>query len=1025
MEDIYYSEAKFIEENGTIYLSKGQCKINAKNILTENDKNNIFDYNKLNTFLESLFLAKLALNDEPLLILGDTGYKTYLSEKLLTNKSSIINLNSKIKLNHLLGSSIFFSKKEAGEFYLRNFLNLVIDDYEKDAKFDYFKKYINEKGKITDDKIKEALHSDFIKYENLEKEKYKYKISLKFFEKLINDINKNENIILEIIVLEYNPGLITYSYLGNENIILKNLSYLETSIVERFNELFSESQIITLNEDIHKTFTDKDDKILKFNHIRIIATSYPEYESKLSEAIASRFTMLQVNSYNEQEESIMLKLYSKENHLNIKESVLKLLEDFFYDYKNTFNKKIYINQKLNILNILSCINKAEKDEIKNAKLTLFILMKNCFNNKKESCIEKLKEILDEKFKENKEGEIPFSQKEINGHECLLSKITNLPLEIKNQNELINQNKTIFFHKDFSELLDIIHFSIFCKTGLIIEGMDGQGKKTAIKYIASLLGYNLLNIYLNESTKIEDIFGNIVFDNDDNNELKMVNVKTDFISTLNKKNYAIIIFHNINKANSSIIELITDFYRKKQDIYITNLNKISPQYDYNFFISIFTSENNIKGKEYLPSSLVQNSIYYQMKNNAINYLNQIVKSRFILHEFNGENKDFSNAFLSSYKFEKNEMKESNESVLSLKELDKFIKLRQNTYKKLDINIILSFIFIFRYSDDEIREKIKNVLKIKYDDINTFIKLVSDAGHLYLEIKMNDKYSYLPFHEMKDNEEKNINIEEINKNLVSLTGPQRYCLIFLSCCYISNKPCILQGETSSDKTHLIHLFANMLGKKLKVYQKNNDSNVILINGQSKFEDLTVDEIEKLKTLTTELEELINDNNIMKKQQNDITVEKIGNLLEQANKCISRYSTHNNKIEEIKRIKKEILKIISPINRFRYNTSSFSESLEKGEWILIEQIESAPPEILERLFPLTQENPEIKIIQGTKEIIYKYKAQKNFEFDNNLNRDNNINEDDLNENKENIKYISPDFRIFFTYNPDKADIKKIRLC
>ena len=131
LEDIYYSEAKFIEENGIIYLSKGQCKINVKNIMTGNDIKNIFDYNKLNTFLESLFLAKLALNDEPLLILGDTGYKTYLSEKILANKSSIINLNSKIKLKHLLGSSMFFSKKEAGDFYLRNFLNLVIDDYEK------------------------------------------------------------------------------------------------------------------------------------------------------------------------------------------------------------------------------------------------------------------------------------------------------------------------------------------------------------------------------------------------------------------------------------------------------------------------------------------------------------------------------------------------------------------------------------------------------------------------------------------------------------------------------------------------------------------------------------------------------------------------------------------------------------------------------------------------------------------------------------------------------------------------------
>ena len=100
--------------------------------------------------------------------------------------------------------------------------------------------------------------------------------------------------MLENLVLEFNPGLITYAYLGRENLIIKNLSYLDTSIIERFNELFSESQIITLNEDIHKTFTEKKDKILKLDHIRLISTSYPEYENKLSEAMLSRLTLLEV-----------------------------------------------------------------------------------------------------------------------------------------------------------------------------------------------------------------------------------------------------------------------------------------------------------------------------------------------------------------------------------------------------------------------------------------------------------------------------------------------------------------------------------------------------------------------------------------------------------------------------------------------------------------------------------------------------------------------------------------------------------
>ena len=75
LEECFYSETKFIEENGVILLSKGKCKINVDSILTKNDKNNILEYNKLDSFLESFFLSKLALNVEPLLILGDTAIK--------------------------------------------------------------------------------------------------------------------------------------------------------------------------------------------------------------------------------------------------------------------------------------------------------------------------------------------------------------------------------------------------------------------------------------------------------------------------------------------------------------------------------------------------------------------------------------------------------------------------------------------------------------------------------------------------------------------------------------------------------------------------------------------------------------------------------------------------------------------------------------------------------------------------------------------------------------------------------------
>ena len=538
-------------------------------------------------------------------------------------------------------------------------------------------------------------------------------------------------------------------------------------------------------------------------------------------------------------------------------------------------------------------------------------------------------------------------------------------------------------------------------------MKGQGKKTAINYVANLLGYDILNIYLNESTKFEDIIGSIAFENE-NNEFKMLNIKTDFIKTLENKKYTIIIFHNINKANLSIIELITNFYTKKRDIFNINLRRIEPQYSYNFFISIFNYENSIRGTDYLPPSLVQNSIYFQMENNSIEYINKIITKKFHNFKFYEENEKFCKSFLSIYKFDKEELKESNDAILSLNEIDKFIKLRVETFKKLDIDIILGFIFIFRYSSNKIQEKIKNILK--FGNTNSSLKFFYDSENINIEISMNKKYYYisLPLEQNSYNEEKKlkINIEEINKNIVSLTSPQRYCLLFLVCSYLSNKPCILQGETSSGKTHLIRLFAKMLGKKLNIYQMNNDSNIIMINGQSKFEDLNIGEINRLRDLAKQLKDLI----LSLDREDEISVEGIKQLLEKTDEYIKK-DKNEEKTKKIIDIKKQIIKIISPINRFKYHKSTFCESLEKGEWVLIEQIESTPTEILERLIPLTFDNPEIKIIQGTKEILYKLKNNNK-----NYNNINNI----INDNEDNIKYINPNFRIFFTYNPDKSDIK-----
>ena len=63
------------------------------------------------------------------------------------------------------------------------------------------------------------------------------------------------------------PGLILSTLFNDKSLILKNLSKVKTSVLERFNKLFSDKNILTLSEDTTNNFASvkkKDSKIAKF-----------------------------------------------------------------------------------------------------------------------------------------------------------------------------------------------------------------------------------------------------------------------------------------------------------------------------------------------------------------------------------------------------------------------------------------------------------------------------------------------------------------------------------------------------------------------------------------------------------------------------------------------------------------------------------------------------------------------------------------------------------------------------------------
>lgn len=89
--------------------------------------------------------------------------------------------------------------------------------------------------------------------------------------------------------LDEDPSTVAERLIEGKPIILKDISNFPTVVLERFNELFSSRHNLTLNEDIHDTFTSSENKELDnfSSTFRVFATCQENAVSKLSEAVSS------------------------------------------------------------------------------------------------------------------------------------------------------------------------------------------------------------------------------------------------------------------------------------------------------------------------------------------------------------------------------------------------------------------------------------------------------------------------------------------------------------------------------------------------------------------------------------------------------------------------------------------------------------------------------------------------------------------------------------------------------------------
>lgn len=115
LKNSYLAEASIQNFGKGSYIMKGDIGISTT--LFPNFEHYIQEFSGLPSLLECIFQILLSDSSEPILLMGPSGYKMFIS-KLYLQKAKVIASTQETSVSQLIGSSAFLTKSEAKHFYL-------------------------------------------------------------------------------------------------------------------------------------------------------------------------------------------------------------------------------------------------------------------------------------------------------------------------------------------------------------------------------------------------------------------------------------------------------------------------------------------------------------------------------------------------------------------------------------------------------------------------------------------------------------------------------------------------------------------------------------------------------------------------------------------------------------------------------------------------------------------------------------------------------------------------------------------
>ena len=233
----------------------------------------------------------------------------------------------------------------------------------------------------------------------------------------------------------------------------------------------------------------------------------------------------------------------------------------------------------------------------------------------------------------------------------------------------------------------------------------------------------------------------------------------------------------------------------------------------------------------------------------------------------------------------------------------------------------------------------------------------------------------------------------------TLSQKETLMNMMIGLLAERPILLTGDIGTGKTFIVEQLADLIGANLKVIQFNTETTSLDIIGRL---ELTID-----KKIINDLKESIKDfiNLLIKERYEKITelivetemldIPKIRDFFSKEDENFLLHDSENifNKYAEIK----ELLSLKGiKMTHFNFNLSALIKAMEKGDWVLLDDINFAPQEI-EGLMSLLEEEPTLTIYEDDPVRFYTKDKTK------------------IKDDKKDFE-INPNFRLIMTTSNDK---------